>query len=300
MNLNNLRCFLAVVEAGSISQAARTGFVSQQAVSDQIRRLEQDFQAPLLERTRPVRLTPAGEIVYATAQTVLAAMDDAEQQVARLRETAPRLVISTGLIRTPPFLPRLIAGFQELWPQVEVRLIHPGSAAEELDAPPPGADLIVGNMPFAPGVEGTVLFQDVLCMTLSVGLLDRLYGAGRPAAEQRLAAGITWEACRELPHSKLFQDRSRDVFDPGAFNAARAADMDMVVYRVAAGLEAAILPAHYAREIFGREEQMRVIPIVPACPAFQVGIGVWRDRPVSRAARGFIRLAAERRDAGAL
>lgn len=41
-------------------------------------------------------------------------MDHLEQQVARLREPACRLVISTGLVWTPPFLPAVIARFQQV------------------------------------------------------------------------------------------------------------------------------------------------------------------------------------------
>lgn len=74
MNLENLRCLLHVAEAGSFSQAARDSYLSQQAISDQIRRLEQHYQTPLLERTRPVRLTQAGAVVCDTAREVLAAM----------------------------------------------------------------------------------------------------------------------------------------------------------------------------------------------------------------------------------
>lgn len=48
-------------------------------------------------------------------------MDHLEQQVARLREPACRLVISTGLVWTPPFLPAVIARFQQVAPHVEVQ-----------------------------------------------------------------------------------------------------------------------------------------------------------------------------------
>ena len=293
LNLNNLRCFLTVVETGSISRAAKEGFVTQQAVSEQIRRLEQDFQTPLLERTRPVRLTAAGEIVYDTAKKVLAEVKDAEERVARLREPAPLLVISTGLVRTPPFLPGVIVKYQERWPEVEVRLVHHSSADEEADAPLPGSDLIVGNMPFAPGVEGTVLFQDTLCAAVSVRLLGRLYGDRWEEQEARMRNGITWEECTRLPGVRPVQLPAGRFCGPGRVNAAGLADMDLVLYRCSAGLEAALLPEHYARMAFAGSGDVCIFPIVPEIAAFQVGVGVWRDRPVSTAARAFIRLARE-------
>lgn len=293
MNLNNLKCLLDVVDAGSISQAARNNFMSQQALSDQIRRLEKHYQTPLLERTKPLRLTPAGEIVCQAARTALEAMDSAERRVARLREPLPRLVISTGLARTPSFLPRIIARFQEEMPQVEVHLVHPGFAYEEVNAPLPGADLIVGNMPFDPNVEGTMLFRDVLCIAMSEKLLRRLYGENWEREASRLSKGITPEEYRRVPMARGVVEKDFKPHVPGAFEAGTVDNMDIILYRCSVGLEAALLPAHFAGENIGREFNVQLFPVVPEKELFRVGIGVRKGYPVSEAARTFIRLAEE-------
>lgn len=298
MNLNNLKCLVDVVNAGSISGAARKNFVSQQALSDQIRRLEAHFQTPLLERTRPIRLTEAGRLVYDAAIEMGRAMDDLEGRVARLRAREPGLVISTGLTQTPPFLPRLVARFQEEMPGVEVRLVHPGFVREELDAPLPGADLIVGNMPFAPDVEGIELFHDVLCLVTSMELLQKLFGAEWPRHARRMAAGISLEACRAFPVDREIREKVLDAEGEVNFNARTIENNEMIVYRCSAGLEAAILPRHFAMESLGGKEQLRFFPIQPPQLAFRVGVGVFRGRPVSEAARAFIRIAREQFPAG--
>ena len=293
MNLNNLKCLVDVAEAGSISQAARKNFMSQQALSDQIRRLEQHFQTPLLERTRPIRLTQAGQMVYDTAREMQAAMDDLMERVARLRDPGPRLVISTGLTRTPPFLPRLIARFQERMPDVAVHLVHPGFVREELTAPLPGADIIVGNMPFAPEVEGRVLFTDALCIVMSTELLKRMRGENWRREAERLSKGLSLEECREFPMDGEIKKKVFAPHSPGDFNTGTMENLDIILYRCSAGLEAAVLPGHFAGEALGRDERMLFFPVLPRQEAFRVGIGVRKGTVVSDAARVFIRLAEE-------
>jgi DNA-binding transcriptional LysR family regulator len=64
MNLNQLRVFRAVLEQGSITQAARALRISQPAVSKQLAELEASLGAPLVDRLpRGIRLTAAGEVL---------------------------------------------------------------------------------------------------------------------------------------------------------------------------------------------------------------------------------------------
>ena len=72
MVLKRLEYFVAVVDAGSISAAARTLHLSQPPLSAQIRLLEEEMGCPLLQRgTRSVRVTPAGRILYERAIALL-------------------------------------------------------------------------------------------------------------------------------------------------------------------------------------------------------------------------------------
>ncbi|BDZ53854.1 LysR family transcriptional regulator [Agromyces marinus] len=76
MELRQLRWFLAAVEAGSLSAAAREGHISQPALSVMIAQLERELGARLLDRGRDgVRLTAAGSAVAGIARRMV---DDAE------------------------------------------------------------------------------------------------------------------------------------------------------------------------------------------------------------------------------
>ena len=68
MNFLQLQYFAAVVEEGSISQAARKLNISQPPLSMQIKNLEEEYGVKLFERgSRHIRLTESGELLYGYA-----------------------------------------------------------------------------------------------------------------------------------------------------------------------------------------------------------------------------------------
>jgi len=72
MHIETLKVFCDVVETRSFSTAASRNFVTQSAVSQQIRALETKYDCKLIERTRgAVQVTPAGEIVYQGAKDIV-------------------------------------------------------------------------------------------------------------------------------------------------------------------------------------------------------------------------------------
>jgi len=85
LTLRGLRAFIAVQESGSISGAAKRLNGSTSGVSQQITALEKTVGAQLFDRqTRPLRLTPAGQILRVHALKVLEAVSDAQAELAEL------------------------------------------------------------------------------------------------------------------------------------------------------------------------------------------------------------------------
>ena len=72
-----LRYIIAVAETSNFTRAAERLFLAQPSLSKQIRDLEDDIQFPIFDRGRDgVRITPAGEMVYAYAKETLRARDE--------------------------------------------------------------------------------------------------------------------------------------------------------------------------------------------------------------------------------
>ena len=124
MHLRELRYFLAVAEQLHFGRAAEQLFVSQPALSKQIRALEQRLRVPLFDRDRrTVGLTAAGAALVPAARDVLAAWERAEGDLAAVTAAAGATLvvgISTGLGRG--LLPAVRARFATAVPDAQLRV----------------------------------------------------------------------------------------------------------------------------------------------------------------------------------
>ncbi|MGI8946754.1 MAG: LysR family transcriptional regulator [Ornithinimicrobium sp.] len=118
-----LRVMRAISEEGSFTAAAHTLGYTQPAVSQMVRRLEQRCGTTLVERNgRSVRLTEAGSVLARHAVQVLAALDNAEAEVAAIAG------MQSGRVRLQAFpsssatlVPRALAKVKEQYPGITVQ-----------------------------------------------------------------------------------------------------------------------------------------------------------------------------------
>jgi len=122
--LDELQAFVAVVEAGSITAAAERLGLTISAASRTLARLEDKLQTTLLRRTtRRIELTEEGEAYLGHARAILAAVDDAEEQMAarRLRPVGRLRVDAATPFMLHVIVP-LLEGFRARYPEVELEL----------------------------------------------------------------------------------------------------------------------------------------------------------------------------------
>lgn len=126
MDLRQLRLFVAVAEALNFTRAAERVNLSQPALSQQIRRLEDELGVPLLLRTaRGAALTPAGEALLDEARRLL---DAAEQSVRRVRRAggldrqSARVGFDFVELGSVPPLPSLLTAFRARFPEASVEI----------------------------------------------------------------------------------------------------------------------------------------------------------------------------------
>ena len=85
MDLRTLRYFIAVVEAGSLSRAAGSLYIAQPALTAQIKKLETELVAQLLDRSHAgVTPTPAGVQLYEDSRRLLSDADAVRERIQRL------------------------------------------------------------------------------------------------------------------------------------------------------------------------------------------------------------------------
>ncbi len=123
MNFERLHTFRLVVQLGSFSGAAEELFLSQPAVSLQVRQLEKELGVSLLERgISPARPTAAGQAVLKFADQVLAARDALLREIAT-SPGATLVTIGCSPAAVKIEMPRLMARLRNCAPHIQLRVM---------------------------------------------------------------------------------------------------------------------------------------------------------------------------------
>ena len=119
-----LQVFHAVARHGSFTRAAEALFMTQPAVTFQIKQLEEQYNTRLFDRGHGrVTLTPAGDLVLAYAERILALADEMEARVGELTdELSGVLHLGSSTTISGYWLPCLIEGFKRRYPRVLPRV----------------------------------------------------------------------------------------------------------------------------------------------------------------------------------
>lgn len=151
MDLQQLRTLLAIAREGNFSRAGEQLHLTQPAISMQIRRLEEELDEPVLDRSaRQVRLTQAGEILVARAQHIFAEMAEATRELEELKGVR-RGYVTIGCSDTASryYLAHRLGRFIARYPRIEINL-HNRTTPEIVDEALRGAiDLGIALLPCA-------------------------------------------------------------------------------------------------------------------------------------------------------
>ncbi len=135
MNLNQLRTFYEVAKNLSFSIAAKKLFLTQPAVSIQVKQLEEDLGIKLFRKVgQKIQLSEAGKVLYSYAHQIFRLDKEAEQAISDLKNLK-RGLLSIGTTKTyakytiSPFITR----FHSEYPNVKV-ILHEGSSSEMVDS----------------------------------------------------------------------------------------------------------------------------------------------------------------------
>lgn len=278
LNPEHLRTFLAVLEAGTFSEAGVRLEISQPAVSQQIKELERRLQLRLLERIgRKVRATAAGAALVPHARRIALALADAQAEMNRFAEQpGGRLRIGAGATACIHLLPPVLRALKTQSPALEIVVS-------------------TGNTPdIVRKVEDNLL--DAALVTLPVSgralhmtpVLEDEFVAIAPLGWRKRKARLTPAALAEVPlvlfepgaNTRLLTDRwfraaglsPRSVMDLGSVEAMKE--------MVAAGLGCAVLPGLAVRSHRSARD-LEVVKLSPQLVRTLAWI-VRKDKPMTR------------------
>ena len=137
-----LQVFHAVAKQSSFTKAADTLFMTQPAVTFQIKQLEEHFNTRLFDRGHgKISLSPAGEVVLEYAEKILSLSAELDTRISDLTGKIQGLLLIGASMTIAEFLlPRVLGEFKSAYPGVKARLtvansetIEHGVAAHSLD-----------------------------------------------------------------------------------------------------------------------------------------------------------------------
>ena len=147
MLLKQMKYFISVVECNSFTEAAEQCYISQSAISQQIKALEQELGVDLIKRNnRQFTLTPAGEYFYRHGVELVSEIDNLKRETVR-RGQDQELSLKIGYLRCygAQELHHVIAKFSKTYSEVSLSIVN-GTHEELYDLLRSGqVDLVISD-----------------------------------------------------------------------------------------------------------------------------------------------------------
>lgn len=189
--LRQIRYFQAVVRNNSFSEAAEECHISQSAISQQIRALEQELGFSLLERhNRKFVLTPAGEHIYKKSLVWTADYEQMCREAAKIAR-GDEAILKIGYLRShnSPEVHQALEEFSEKYPRVDLQMLY-GNHEELFDLlRTGGADLVLND-------QRRAFSDEYVNLILSTTRMHIELAARNPVAE---LPSITVQELKNIP-----------------------------------------------------------------------------------------------------
>lgn len=196
-SIKQIRSFIMVADHKSFTQAAEEMFMTQPAVSSQIKALEETFGLSLIERNdKRVKLTEAGKLFYREAKEILSVYDRALEGMDEFKGLKRgRLALGASTIPGEYLMPRFIGEFRNLYPGITVslKIADTGHIIDMLDERKidmgvVGAIIEANNIEFVPFIQDELVLiagadsrvpEVISCQDLlSLEIVSREAGSG--------------------------------------------------------------------------------------------------------------------------
>jgi LysR family transcriptional regulator, transcriptional activator of the cysJI operon len=292
MHIETLKVFCDLVDLESFSLAAERNFITQSAVSQQIRSLEERFNRRLLERIRgrrEVKLTPAGEVFYTEAQNVLSAYEKLQENlrgvVGKVGGTVKiSTVYSVGLHE----LPSKVRDFMSKFPSAKIDLEYSRTTRVVRDVVSGNVEL--GVVAFPEPRRGLTIVPMPDNRLVLIAPLDHKFAKRSKVKVTDLHGQDFVLFERDVPTRKAMDKifRSHDV---EVNKVAEFDNIETIKRAVEVGFGLAIVPEPAVLEA-KRAGSLAVVPLAEKFWTRSVGVIHRSDRSLSLAARKFIDLLA--------
>jgi DNA-binding transcriptional LysR family regulator len=259
-----LQVFYNVAKQLSFTKAAEQLFMTQPAVTFQVKQLEEQFNVRLFERSHGrIALTPAGRLVMDYAERILALSEEMETRVGELTGTmSGPLLLGASTTIAEFVLPRILGEFKVEYPQVHTHLTVGNSEMIEHRVADHALDVgLIESPSHLPGLATEVCCEDELVLICAPG--HRFAGvaavkpgelAGEPFVSRELGSGTREFTDHYLRRGQVAPEDLNIVMELGSPEAIKGV--------VETGLGVSIM----SRERIAKERKLAMLVAVPLEP----------------------------------
>ncbi len=259
MTLTQLRYLVALADHRHFGRAANACAISQPTLSAQLRKLEAELQADLIERGNTVTMTPLGNAVVTRARGILSEADEIASIARRGEEplTGPRRI---GIIPTlcPYLLPWALPALNQGFPRLNLicREVMTGAVIAAVKSRELDWGLIADD-PNDPGLNSHILFDEPFFAALPTS-------HPLTARKQISQASLCHEKILVLGEGHCLRDQTQALCGSGSSGLGddiQATSLETLRGLVAAGQGVTLLPALARRK---EESTIALRPLTPA------------------------------------
>ncbi len=287
LNLELYKVFHTVAKCGSLTKASRELYISQPAVSQSVKQLEERLGVRLFNRTRKgMELSPSGELIFEKADEALKLIEEAESAIAET-QTAPAGLIRIGATDSifSHLLADRIAEFGERYPSVKLELVSATSPLTIEKLKNGAIDVAFVNLP---AQSAGVKFLD------TVSPLHDVFVAGEKFSHLK-GKTLSLNSLREYPllmieENTIFRRTLKNFLQANGAELCpdiEVANWDLMVKLVVKGMGIGCIPREYCGKELESGELFEV-GANPPLPARGVGMAIAENTPASFALRRFV------------
>jgi LysR family cyn operon transcriptional activator len=119
IELRHIRYFLRAAELLHFTRAAESLHISQPTLSIHIQQLEEEFDSPLFDRSRQLRLTETGQVLLGHARNVIRELETAREEIADFQGLLKgTLRIGAAQLFSKRLVPAILAGYNKAYPNI--------------------------------------------------------------------------------------------------------------------------------------------------------------------------------------
>lgn len=287
--LDAYRIFYETARCASFSLAARELYISQSAISQSIRQLEESLDTRLFIRSRRgIALTREGELLFRKVETAMSALEQGETLLARLHHLSEgSLIIAAGDTITSQYLLPYLERFHATYPGIRIEMANSYSEDMLQRVREGKADLAFVNLPVT---------DEDLCIEPCLTVHD-IFVCG-PETEEK--ESYSWAEIAEYPLILLEKNStSRNYVD--ALFAERGirlhpqieiAAYDLLIRFASIHLGVSCVIEEFTRKALGKGT-VRKMNLQPPIPPRAIGCAYLREGALSSAAEAFLSLIRE-------